>query len=64
MDEMKFRSLCEQFNGFMRGIQHNRVRAVALIGFLEGSEKGDPGLTYSTDQVIRIIDELIYPEIE
>ena len=63
MDEMKFRSLCEQFNGFMRGIQHNRVRAAAVTGFLEGTEKRDPGRTYSTDQVIRII-ELIYPEIE
>ena len=63
MDEAKFCSMCEQFKGFMKATQHHRVRAVALIGFLEGSEKCDPGLTYSTDQVIRII-ELIYPEIE
>ena len=63
MDETKFYAMCEQIKGIVKGIQGRRVRAAAVIGCLEGTAKLDPGRTYSTDQVIRII-ELICPKIE
>lgn len=63
MDNMEFRTMCERIKGIVKGIQHHRVCAVALIGFLEGSAKLDPERTYSTDQVVRLI-RLIWPEIE
>lgn len=63
MDETKFYAMCEQIKGIVKGIQGRRVRAAAVIGCLEGTAKLDPGRTYSTDQVVRII-ELICPEIE
>ena len=63
MDNMEFHAMVEKIKTGITQIWTVRERAAAVIGCLEGSEKRDPGLTYSTDQVIRII-ELIYPEIE
>lgn len=63
MDETKFYAMREQIKGIVRGIQGCRVRAAAVIGCLEGTAKLHPGQTYSTDEVVQII-ELICREIE
>lgn len=63
MDNMEFHAMVEKIKTGITQIWTVRERAAAVTGFLEGTEKRGPGLTYSTDQIIRII-ELIYPEIE
>ena len=63
MGETEFRLMCEDIKTGITQLRAERSRAAAVTGFLEGTEKRDPGLTYSTDQVIRLI-ELICPEIE
>ena len=63
MGETEFRSMCENIKTGITQLRAERSRAAAVIGFLEGTEKRDPGREYSTDQVIRLI-ELICPEIE
>ena len=60
---MGFRAMRDQIRTGTVQLRAERDPEAAAIGFIDGTEKMNPGRMYSTNQVIRLIG-LIWLEIE